>query len=250
MKVIINNGFEPLADKNGFILVYPEYVDNLWNDGRAVLSYPSHAKNVDDVGFLSKLMDVFVNDFGADPKRLYAAGYSNGAMMTQRLACELSAKVAAAAAVAGAMPTNVAQRCKPSRPVSMLMVNGREDNFVRWDGGYVTIAGEKAGRRLTVPKMAAFWTAADGCPEKPRETLLADADPADGTRVRESLWGPCAQGSEVRLYEVEGGGHTWPKGGEYQPEFLTGKTSQDMDACSVIWDFFRAHSLPIGRKKR
>ncbi|MFA5137884.1 MAG: PHB depolymerase family esterase [Elusimicrobiota bacterium] len=247
MKVITDGGFEPLADKEGFILVYPEYVGNIWNDGRNVRTYPSHAKNVDDVGFLSKLMDVFVKDFGADRRRLYVAGYSNGGMMAQRAACELSSRVAAAASVAGAMPSNVARRCRLSRPVPMLMVHGREDYFVSWDEGYVTIAGNKVGRRLTVPSMVRFWTTADGCPKKPAERLLPDAAPEDGTRIRESVWGPCRQGAEVRLYDVEGGGHTWPNGGEWQPEFISGRISRDLDACAVIWGFFR--SLPAKRKR-
>jgi len=73
------------------------------------------------------------------------------------------------------------------------------------------------------------------------EPMLPDVDPQDGTRIRREVYAESAGGSEVILYAVEGGGHTWPGGGQYLPEWLIGKTSHDLDASLVVWDFFARH---------
>jgi len=102
--------FNTLADREGFIVVYPDALGRHWNDGRGLRRYFSQREGVDDVGFIAALIDHFLRELNVDRKRIYVAGMSNGAMMCFRLACELSERVAVVAAVAGAMPSRVSWR--------------------------------------------------------------------------------------------------------------------------------------------
>jgi polyhydroxybutyrate depolymerase len=124
-----------LADREGFVVVYPDGIDRSWHDRRE--QGPAAEAHVDDVAFISSLIDTMVREESVDPKRVYVAGISNGAMMTFRLACELSEKIAAVGAVIGALPENGAQDCKPSHPMPLVMFSGTEDPLVPYAGGEV-----------------------------------------------------------------------------------------------------------------
>ncbi|HEU5370452.1 MAG TPA: PHB depolymerase family esterase, partial [Ktedonobacterales bacterium] len=104
-----------IADQHGFIVVYPDGYQKSWADGRGATE--ADQAGVDDVGFLSALIDALANQYKVDQKRVYVTGISNGGFMSERLACDLSNKVAAVAAVAATMPTGLAARCAPQEPV-------------------------------------------------------------------------------------------------------------------------------------
>ncbi|MCJ7744103.1 MAG: hypothetical protein MUO99_06035, partial [Dehalococcoidales bacterium] len=99
------------------------------------------------------------------------------------------------------------------------------------------------GRILSVPDSVKYWVTYNQCSATPVITMEADTDPQDGTRVREEVYGQGKDGTEVILYAIEGGGHTWPGGLQYLSEVIIGRTSRDIDANAVIWDFFKRHSL-------
>ena len=237
-KVADLTGFSARADADGFIVAYPDAVNGHWNDGRAVRRFKSQREGIDDVAFVAALIDRFESDLGADPKRVYVTGMSNGAMMCHRLACELSDRIAAIAPVAGTLPENMLDASKPSRPVSVLLINGTADPLVPYDGGGVGLVA-KRGEVISAPRTAAFWAGLDGCSARPGQAQVLDVDPKDGMRVVVESFGLGRDSSEVLLYTVEGGGHTWPSGGRRNPQF--GKTARDINATEVIWDFFRRH---------
>jgi polyhydroxybutyrate depolymerase len=81
----------------------------------------------------------------------------------------------------------------------------------------------------------------DGCRTQPVEEALPDTDPKDGCTIKRFTYGHGQGGTEVVLYRIEGGGHTWPGGPQYFPQFLLGRVCRDIDATQVIWDFFKAH---------
>lgn len=201
-------------------------------------------ENIDDVGFLSHLINQLVKDLQLDPTRVYVTGVSNGALMAHRLACERPEVFRAIAPVIGAMPANIAPRCTPSRPVPVLMINGTEDTLAPWEGGEIRFGRTKLGEKLSVPQTVSLWVKLNGCPPTPTVTYEPDRDPRDGTRVRKESYSPCREGTEILLYAIEGGGHTWPGGFQYLPERLVGKTSRDIDAGEIIWQFFRRHQNP------
>lgn len=244
MEELTLGGFNRLSDKEGFVAVYPDGIEKHWNDGRENVSYRAHQEKIDDVGFISALIDHLAKQSNIDTKRVYATGISNGAIMSFRLGCELSEKIAAIASVAGSMPEKLPTRCLPSRSISALIISNTEDPLVPWGGGEIRFGLRRFGRVLSIPETVKFWSTHDQCSSSPLITWEPDKDPKDGTRVRKESYNQCRESSEVLLYAIEGGGHTWPGGHQYLPEWIIGKTSRDIDANEVIWDFFKKH----GRK--
>jgi polyhydroxybutyrate depolymerase len=244
MEKLTLGGFNRLADREGFVVVYPDGIEKHWNDGRGLEDYRAHRENIDDVGFVSALIDHLKERWNIDLTRIYAAGISNGGQFSQRLACELSDRIAAIGVVAIQLPEHLSSSCAPKRPVSVLMMPGTEDPLVPWEGGEIGFRrGRKFGRALSVPESMRFWAKHNQCPTSPLITYEPDRDPEDGTRVRRETYGPCGHETEVLLYAIEGGGHTWPGGDQYLPARIIGKTSRDIDANEVIWDFFKRHTL-------
>jgi len=198
-------GFSDLADQKNFIVVYPEGIDKSWNDGRG--RSPAERKGVNDVRFVKALIEELTKKLNIDPKRIFASGRSNGAILTYSLACELSEKIAAIAPVAGTMPEKFALKCP--EPIPFMLIHGTEDKMVPWNGGE---AG--GGRVLSAPETIKRWVTLNSCPTSPQITYEPDKDVNDGTKVRREAYGPCQKGSGVVLYAIEGGGHTWPGGTE------------------------------------
>ena len=246
MIVLTHKGFNKLADRDGFIMVYPDGIELNWNDGRMdeEANDRAHSENIDDVGFISALIDTFTEDYNIDPKRVYITGISNGAIMSYRLACELSHKITAIAPVDGNIPVALYPECSPVRPVSVLAINNTEDPLVPFEGG--TIHGKlrniNLGKVLSVEESIEFWVNHNKCLSIPLVTEAPDLDPDDGTRVMIKQYLNNIDGTEVILYVVQGGGHTWPSGLQYLPARIIGKTSRDIDANEVIWSFFKKHS--------
>jgi polyhydroxybutyrate depolymerase len=236
-------GFNAISDRENFIVVYPDGFENHWNDGRGVQRYSAQAQNVDDVGFISALIDHLSSQYNIDAKRVYVTGISNGAMMSNRLGAELSQKIAAIAPVAGNIPVNMASVWQPSRPPSVLIINGTEDPLVPWAGGEVHLGPLDFGQVISVEDTVKFWVNIGKCTASPVITQLPDTDPSDGTTTQIETYGGCQDGTEVVLYAVKGGGHTWPGGLQYASEAVIGRTSRDFNASEVIWQFFAAHPM-------
>lgn len=242
MEKLTLGGFNKLSDREGFIVVYPEGIGKNWNDGRDNVKYRAHREKIDDVGFLSELIDHLANKYKVDIKRVYVTGISNGALMSFRLACELSQRITAIAPVAGSMPENLPIRCSPSRPIPVLMISNTDDRLVPWEGGNIRFGRKTFGRALSVPETVKYWVNHNQCSASPSISMEPDTDPKDGTRVRKESYDQCRESSEVVLYAIEGGGHTWPGGDQYLPQWIIGKTSRDIDANEVVWNFLRKHS--------
>lgn len=240
--------FNKLSDAEGFIVVYPDGIDKHWNDARSgdESRDSAHEEKVDDIGFIASLIDTLVVSRHADPQRVYVTGISNGAIMSYRLACEISNKITAIAAVDGGIPVNGLSHCSPGNAVSVLVMNGTKDPLVHWEGGEVTgpFGFKKLGRLLSVKETVEFWVKHDRCTAAPDSTMEPDRDPDDGTRVTKTGYKGGDDETEVVLFTVKGGGHTWPGGRQYLPAWIVGRTSRDIDACQVIWEFFRTKKRP------
>ncbi len=229
------------ADRHGFVVVYPDGVDRSWNDRRGATK--ASEQGVDDVAFVRALIDRFVAEQGVDADRVYVAGMSNGGMMSFRLACELSDRIAAFSPVASLMPVNGADTCSPVRPVSVMIVAGVDDPLVPYGGG--TVARDR-GDVLSTDETRARWVALDGCASADVTRTLDPTD--DGTRVHEVRHTQCRDGAEVALYSVEGGGHAWPGGdGSALPELVVGVTSTDLDTTEEQLRFFERHAIARAR---
>lgn len=241
-KIAEQTDFDRVAADAGPIVVYPDST-GYWNDGR-----PETARGVDDVAFVRRLVEHLVQQEGADPKRIYATGASNGGMFTLRLACEAADLIAAAAPVIASFPEQYVSRCRPSRPIPVLMINGTEDRLIQWEGGPILQGRNRGagGRVIPVIDTFRFWERNNACSGERRERSLPDADPADGTRVTRIMADGCASGAAAELLRVDGGGHTWPGSPLVQTGLLArlvGRVSRDLDASREIWAFFSSRRL-------
>jgi polyhydroxybutyrate depolymerase len=252
----IKTGFNKIAEREGFIVAYPNGIDRgafgQWSDGRHLPANDS----IDDVSFMRALIEHLSKTRNIDKKRIYATGGSNGGFLTQRLACEMSEQLAAVASVAATLPKPMASRCKPKRAIPILMINGTEDKLVPWAGGTMKI-GEDA-EILSVLQTVAFWRRRNGCSTNAKEVRLPDIQ-ADETQVVRTEYFDCKSGAPVVLYTIEGGGHGWPGGhtdallgsssrtgnrrSNRSRQGLVGNISRDIDASEVIWQFLQKYSL-------
>ena len=218
-------GFDAVADRAGFLVVYPEGTGwaglpmRSWNAGNCC-GYPMGTR-VDDVAFIRTLVDELVQTGSADARRVYITGFSNGGMMAYRLACELSDRLTAIAPVAGAMAF---APCAPTRPVSVLAVHGTADAHVPYEGGRSLRTQDE---RVDVPVADAvsFWVRHNGCSPQPETTLV-------GLAARTRYTG-CRGGTEVVLYTLDAGGHEWP-----------GRRARDVPTTELLWEFFSQHTAP------
>jgi polyhydroxybutyrate depolymerase len=233
-------GLDAPADRDGFIVVYPDGINRQWNDGRRT----AHS-TADDVGFIARLIAALAHRFPIDRQRIYATGISNGALFSERLACDLAAEIAAIAPVAGNMPADIAPACAPARPVSVIQISGTADPLVPYGGGQIArpFGLGEGGAVLSVADTIAFWARRDGCGSSPVESTPAAIAPPDGTRVVRAAYEQCARGTSVVLYTIEGGGHTWPGGPQYLPVGLIGRASRQLNASDAIAEFFRLHPI-------
>lgn len=230
--------FDSVSDAHGFLVVYPEGLSASWADGRGAT--PSDKDGIDDVKFLSELIGKVARNYKIDPSRVFVTGYSNGGFMSQRLACELSSQVVAVGVVAATMGETTASRCHPDRPVSVMLIQGTLDPLVPIQGGPMGPNGSR-GMILSLKDAARKWIGLDACDSKPQVSFVADKA-GDGTTIHREVFSGCKEGTEVISYTVEGGGHTWPGGKAYLPESIIGKTSGNMDASEILWEFFSKHS--------
>lgn len=247
MILLTRNGLNKIADEEGFVVVYPDGIEMNWNDGRRdhVPDDRAHIENIDDVGFISELIDKMIIEYHADPDKIFMTGISNGAIMAYRLACELSLKITAIAPVAGSMPCSLTDICTPERPVSVIAINNTSDPLVPYHGGDIRSGLTRLylGKVLSAEESVQLWVKWNGC--SPIATIhdLIDMDPEDETRT--TIKSYAGDNADVVLYTVHGAGHTWPGGLQYLPARIIGKTSRDFDANRVIWSFFKKHTARL-----
>lgn len=234
-------GFNRLAEREGFVVCYPEGVDKQWNDGRSNLKWRIH----DDVTFIEQLIDVLANDLNLDRKRVYASGISNGGFFSQYMVLKMrQRRIAAVASVAATLPVEVAAHYLPPSAVPIMYMLGTDDPLVPFQGGELTIGRLKRGQVLSARQCVEYWVAANHADKVPEHSEIEHRDSADGTHVLVDRYRASAPGAaDVLSYTVQGGGHTWPGGWQYLPERLIGRTSRAVDASEAIWSFFKEQSL-------
>ena len=195
-------GFDKLAAPAGYIVAYPDAFGGSWNDGRPGME-PLVGSPVDDIAFLRELISRSVAEAGADPTRVAIAGFSNGALMASRAACEMTDQLASVILVSGAGPRDMTQRCKPSRPLPIMVVFGTADTVVPYEGGQVANNGGKSrGQVAPVREMLDIWRGVNGC------TNIESVPVAATSSIVIALRGTGCRADLVH-FKVAGGGHDW-----------------------------------------
>jgi len=230
-------GFSTLAERDQFAVVYPDGVRGRWNDGRVLPG--SQGRGPDDVAFILALIDSLTRELRLDPRRIFATGLSNGGSFAHYLAANLSQRIAAIASVAGGITAPFMHHFAPTAPVSVLVMQGTADPLLSYFGGRV--ARGRFGYEVGADSTAELWEEADGIRAEAATGDLPDVDPRDHCRIHWRRWSGGRKRTEVWLYKLEGGGHTWPGGPQYLPRRLVGRVCLDIDATFAIWDFFSGH---------
>ena len=196
-------GFNELADA---LVAYPNGLEEQWN----YLAGLGGNSGVDDVRFIHELVEQLVAEGSADPGRVYLTGFSNGGFMVQRLACEADSQFSGFASVAGAGFGGMPQLCAQPRPLAMMLVHGTLDRVVPWDGQVGMVGGRQLLLSASVPQTFAFWADFAGCggASDRRSIPLPGPRPESVEVLRVT---DCPAGSEVVLYALKGGDHSWPR---------------------------------------
>jgi polyhydroxybutyrate depolymerase len=218
------------ADEENFIVVYPEGVASplnirTWNAGDCC-GY-SALNDIDDVGFISALIDSLSSNYAIDTLRIYATGMSNGAFMSYRLACELSDKIAAIAPVAGSMALD---ECLPVQSVPIIHFHSYLDSNVPYNGGY----GDGVSNHYNPPidSVLSIWSDINGCTIV-QDTLVNDSN------YSHVIWNDCDCNAAIEYYITQDGGHSWPGGNQT----IIGDPVSSLQATDLLWDFFQEHTL-------
>ncbi|MEQ9105627.1 MAG: hypothetical protein RIE53_13130 [Rhodothermales bacterium] len=204
------------AHDDGFVVAYPTATGVNWAEGCGCIR--PDLDGVDDVGFADAVIEAVADVVEIDRSRIFAIGYSQGAVFLHHLACQRTATYAGFASIAGMMNGPVAASCPADVPVDMLLVHGSEDTVLPFDG-------QEAGSSslLSVPATMLAWRDNNGCSAGADRTTekIGDFD-VDARRYE-----TCEEGTRVRLFELLGHGHSWPSGIESEIAGFFGLTRTD-----------------------
>jgi polyhydroxybutyrate depolymerase len=211
-------GWDQLADSAQFVVAYPDGVGHTWNGhgccGKAM------RENVDDVGFITAMVGQISAGLPIDKSRVYAAGFSNGGIMSYTLACNTGIFAAI-----GPDSATMLDACTAPHPTSVIHIHGTADKVVPYNGGqgWSTVNGP------SIADLNAFWRKADQCgpPDVTTNAPLTTSTAA------------CADKRSVELITIDGGKHQWPGGTTVLEK--RDPTPHALNATQTIWQFFAAH---------
>lgn len=211
----VYSGMDCVADTADFAVCYPNGLNESWN----VIG-----DTIDDIGFIDSLIGHLHVNYNFNLQRVYATGMSNGAFMTYLLACELTHRFAAVAGVAGTNTVPNQAFCNASKKIPVLHIHGTDDVLVPYGGSFGIVP---------VDNHLAFWATHNGCDLVTDTVKIPNTNSFDQSTAERIDWLNCDGNTEVILYRVINGGHTWPGA-----PVLIGVTNQDFSASEVIWQFF------------
>ena len=218
------------ADTAGFIVVYPDAIPPGFNTGLFLTGWPPLPVHVDDVGYISALIDTLKAHYDIDMKRVYSCGYSNGAIMTFKLACQLGHRFAAGASVSGVLIDPVINNVNLNHSFPILMCHGTEDQIIYYNGGPETMI-------WPVEQTLNFFIQNNNCLLTPDTLSIPDTCTTDSCTIQKINYTDCADSVQVVLYKVINGGHSWPQGAFTGPR--AGNTNRDINANVELWNFFK-----------
>ncbi len=230
--------FDLVSDTAVFIAVFPQGVVEAssggytWADGRGT---PADTAGIDDVGFISALIDHINSNYEINNSKVYACGMSNGGFMSQRLAVDLNNRIAAVASVGSTIDSSQVFTYQPTLPVPVMLINGVDDPFVPFNGGPVN---GSQGYAISSFELFNFWFQKNNCTGLIDSIQLPDVVTAESSTITKYYNHNCNCNSQIVLYKVNGGGHTWPGVPNFLYELIAGQTNEDIHASVEIWEFF------------
>jgi polyhydroxybutyrate depolymerase len=226
----------PKANASSFIVVYPDGVQGTgllkartWNAG-GCCDYASD-NNINDVKYISELIDKLIASYKIDPKKIYATGHSNGGMLAYKLACELSNKIAAIAPNASTMVVD--RPCAAVRPVPILHMHSVLDMNVPYRGGVGS--GFSNHYNPPIDSVLQVWQLKNQCSQSANVVV-------DNASYKLTKWLGCTNNVSVHYYLTKDGGHSWPGG--HAGSLVGDAPSAVINANDLLWNFFQQHELP------
>jgi polyhydroxybutyrate depolymerase len=229
---------DKLADKYGFIVLYPNGYKGNWNDFRKNSPTAARKENIDDVGFLQQLANSFVKSHQVDLKKIFVFGFSNGGQMCMRLAIEKPDFFSAVCVVSATLPTPATYGGPKEGATSRIMfVEGTKDPIVPYQGGVGTLLGlEKIGDFISVNETAKTFAKRNGIIVVPEETKVQNGSSGISRSVEGKCWNKSGD-TYVELFTVNGGGHEIPQPAFTFPRIL-GKTEHCFNSIEQAIEFF------------
>ena len=228
------SNFDAFAQAHGLVVMYPNGIDKHWNDGRVI----GHESMADDIGFMKAMLAEVTAQGLIDPKRVYAAGISNGGFMAQHMACVMPDALAGIAVVAATQPVDAV--CPSPRPMPVIFFHGTADKFVPFNGGPIAPQFGNRGSAISNAQAVAIWQKRNGCGAA-QKTQIPAKDASDLPVTIETYSCPAGRGLENVI--VQDGGHTWP--GAHQGWLATkilGPVTNNINANDTMWTFFQSQS--------
>ena len=220
----------PIADTANFIIIYPQATtDSSGNPTWHLGGENSKSTSVNDVGFVSHIIDEVSSIYSVDLERVYVTGFSNGGYLAYEIACLLSNRIAGIGSVAGHMFIDTYNYCDPSHPTPLINIHGTEDFY---DG----IAGYYLDQNLS----NRYWTEYNNTDHDPVITYIENTNTQDGSTVELHSWLNGDNGISLVHYKVIGGGHSYPN---LNPSSSKGYENGDIDSNSEIWNFLSRYDI-------
>ena len=254
---MLESQMNKVADTASFIVAYPE---GTLREVPVIGEAPGwntfmNPNGPDDIAFINQLIQTVGDAYNIDTSRVYATGKSQGGEMSYLLACQIPEKIAAIASVSGSIPLeNTSLNCVANLPMPVLHIHGTADLLNPFNGGSGVLGAFPSFPAVTEHLEA--WLENNGCSLAANSTNLPDITPSDSSTINLIKYEDCdiiplkeneERTAEVWLYQVNGGGHTWPGGPQEQvpPGFETifGNINRDISASSEIWKFFNRRNL-------
>ena len=221
--------FSQKAQDAGFLLATPDGTRNtqnitFWNATESCCNF--YGSTVDDVAYLTAILDDVALKYRVDPKRVFLVGHSNGGFMSYRYACEKPERIAAIASLAGANWNDEA-KCRPTTPFSVVQIHGTNDTTVQYGGGTLAQGVPPYPSALTSITHVAKANGCDGGVVDGGANLDLESVLA-GAETRVAAYAGCPAGA-AELWTIQNGSHVPSLGNGFADE---------------VWRFLSAHPKP------
>ena len=226
--------FRPIADTADFILCHPN--GTVGSSGQGWNNFGAVGQGVDDVGFISALIDTISKKYSIDAQRVFSTGMSNGGFMTYDLACYLNRRFAAVASVTGSMIASHLSACNAQHPTPVMEIHGTADPVVSYPGNGGIVASTH------IDTLVKYWVKFNHCSLTPVVTQVPNTNTTDGCTAEHQVFNGGKNGTTVELFKIIGGGHSWPGA---PVNTSNGPTNHDFSASKEIWRFFSQYRLNI-----
>ncbi|MFT3707361.1 MAG: prolyl oligopeptidase family serine peptidase [Archangium sp.] len=201
--------FSQAAQSRGFLLALPDGTidgqgQHFWNATDACCGFGQ--STVDDVAYVTAVIEDMKKRFTIDPKRIFLVGHSNGGFMAHRMACDRSELIAGIVSLAGAVWSD-ASMCQPTAKINVLQVHGTLDGVIYYAGGSAVVGAPPfPGAETTV----ATWAQKNACTGSMLTAIGGDLDLEGaiiGAETSRLQFTGCPAGAAAELWKMNGASH-------------------------------------------